>query len=172
MNEFVVDGHNALHRLRLAGRGIAAIRAKLLTRVRAAAPRGAVVFFDGHPGSGEFGGTEDRGLTIRYAGSIEADQAIVDHIRAARHPQRITVITDDLELARRAEQVGAAAMRVGHFFAVLDVPDPDAKPGAAGFSAADFGLPETVDLDRPPGNLDTSAPPGRRPKLPRRRPGF
>jgi len=177
-HEILVDGHNVAHRLRLAGAS-EAVCEQVVTRVRGAAPRGATVFFDGHPGSGAFGGTEHRGVTLRFSGGAEADQGIVDHVRQAKRPRAITVVTDDLELARRVEQLGASSLRVRQFFADLPYfsavrePPPDSKSAPGGFTAADFGLPEAVDSDRPSGNLDNhpdgGAPPRRRPRnLPKR----
>ena len=164
-HEIVVDGHNAIHGLRLAGAPIEALRTRLVNRVRAAAPRGAAVFFDGHPGSGEFGGTTDRGVTVRYAGDREADEAIVEHVREARRPGRIVVVTDDLELARRVEQVGASSMRVAQLFADVEAPAEDEKRvTGVTFRAADFGLPETIDLDEPAHRKPLPRVPGRRRK--------
>lgn len=162
-HQTLVDGHNAMHRLRLAGAPVETLRERLVARVRAAAPRGATVFFDGHPSSGAFGGTEDRGVTVRYSGDREADEAIVEHVREARHPRRLVVVTDDLELARRAEQIGASSMRVAQFFADVSAPEAPEKPVSGGFCAADFGLPDEIDLTR-------AAPEGALPALPRRTP--
>jgi hypothetical protein len=163
VNAIVVDGHNALHRLRIFGPTPEQARERLLDRVRAAAPRGATVFFDGHPGAGAFGGTEWRGITLRFAGDVEADDAIVDFVRSSRRPRSLVVVTDDLELAKRAEQLGASSLRVAQFLAeVADDPQEaaDAKTCPDGFRPADFGLPDAVDLDRPPQGME----PRRRPR--------
>ena len=85
---------------------------------------------------------------------------------ASKQPKRFVVVTDDLELARRVEQLGASSLRVGQFLADLDAPPLEEKRHAPGFTAADFGLPETVDLDRPPEDVADSRPvrrPARRP---------
>ncbi len=156
---FVVDGHNAIHRLRLDGRGIADLRRGLVKLVRAHVRRGAQVIFDGHPEVGAFGRSDEDGVDVRYAGDREADEEIADVIRAARSPSRFTVVTDDLGLARRVEQMGAQSVRIRDFFAddEDDRPADDTKPHGrrvtAGFSAADFGLPEVIDLDAPPASL-------------------
>lgn len=167
MNAVLVDGHNAMHRLRIAGPTPERARDRLLARVRAVSPRGATVFFDGHPGPGAFGGTEAGGVTVRFSGDAEADEAIVDSVRSSRRARNLVVVTDDLELAKRAEQLGASSLRVAQFFAEEAgvEADLDAKAGAEGFTASDFGLPETIDLTRPPHEL---AP--RPPRAPRRIP--
>jgi len=168
--DLVVDGHNALHRLRLVGPDREASRARLLSRVRAAAPRGATVFFDGHPGTGAFAGTEDRGISVRFSGDVEADHAIVELVRASSRPRRFVVVTDDLELARRVEQMGASSLRVAQFLADVAAPDADDKPHGGTFTAADFDLPDEVDLNRPPSDLDARGGRPRPQRVVRRRP--
>ena len=82
---------------------------------------------------------------------------ILDRVRKAAHPEQLTVVTDDRELRRRAEQLGARWASVRDFFVGLEppAPDPDSKPvkGPEPLSAEDFGLPEEVDLDDPPDEL-------------------
>ena len=166
----LVDAHNAIHRLRVRGRDIEAMRAVIVARVRTIMPRGATVHFDGHPPAGAFGGTEDRGVTIRYSGSAEADDAILEELRATRTPGRYTVVTDDLELARRAEQLGAASVRIRHFFTEpaghprVQESHARARPTGDAFRPSDFDLPEIVDLTKAFENLDNQA----LPSLPRR----
>jgi predicted RNA-binding protein with PIN domain len=157
---FVVDGHNAIHRLRLDGQGIADLRRRLVKLVRAHVRRGAQVIFDGHPESGAFGRSDEDGVDVRYAGDREADEEIADVIRGTRTPSRYTVVTDDLALARRVEQMGAQSLRVREFFdedepgRAADETKPQGRRATAGFSAADFGLPEVIDLNAPPPHLD------------------
>ena len=159
MMHFIVDGHNALHRLRLRDGDIATLRGQLVTLVRQRIRRGAQVIFDGYPPSGAFGRTDDSGVDVRYAGKREADEEIVDVIRATHTPNRFVVVTDDIALARRVEQIGAQSLRVRDFFDDEDERNPgsrtdEAKPSGrratAGFSAADFHLPDEIDLDHPP----------------------
>jgi hypothetical protein len=178
--EVVIDGHNAAHRMRLSG-GAESVRDQVVARARAAAPRGTAVtvFFDGHPGAGAFGGSEHRGVTFRFSGDREADEAIVEHVRNARRPSRVTLVTDDLELARRAEQLGAVSIRIDAFFGgprrgAAREREADRAQGPKGLTPADFGLPEHVDLDAPPAVLDAvndpaESPPRGAPRIPRRR---
>lgn len=170
---FVVDGHNAIHRLRLDGGGIAELRKRLVKLVRSHVRRGAQVIFDGHPEVGAFGRSDEGGVDVRYAGDREADEEIADVIRATRTPSRFTVVTDDLALARRVEQMGAQSIRIREFFAddedddrAADDTKPHGRRVTAGFSAADFGLPEVIDLDAPPPSL--SPKPFTRTRLQRR----
>lgn len=164
-----IDGHNALHVLGVDAGGHDADRGALVADVRERVRRltpGATVFFDGHPPPGEFAATQNRGVRVAFSMSREADEAIVDAVRDEDEPGRVLVVTDDLELARRVSQLGARTSRVRRFFAAA--PDrvseeADEKPtGSGGFTPADFGLPETIDLDDPALK--------KRLKLPRRRP--
>jgi len=92
-------------------------------------------------------------VRVVFSRSREADDAIVDAVRDAAQPGRLLVVTDDLELARRVGQLGARTARVRSFFAGESEPaaeGPEKPSGAGGFTAADFGLPDEIDLDRPP----------------------
>jgi predicted RNA-binding protein with PIN domain len=111
-----VDGHNALHVLGVDAGGHEADRGALVADVRSRTRRG-VVFFDGHPPPGEFGAYEAKGVRVVFSMSREADDSIVDAVRESAQPGAILVVTDDLELARRAAQLGAKTARVREFFA-------------------------------------------------------
>lgn len=170
-----VDGHNALHVLGIdagnheADRG--ALIADVRERVRKLTP-GATVFFDGHPPGGEFASSQARGVQVVFSLSREADDSIVDAVRDADQTGRILVVTDDLELARRVAQLGAKTTRVRKFFSRGAPPDedPSEKPtDSGGFTAADFGLPEVIDLDDRRLLNDGPRTPGTRPKRPTRR---
>lgn len=148
-----VDGHNALHVLGIDAGDHDADRGVLIRdfreRVRRLTP-GATLFFDGWPPPGEFVESSGRGVRVVFSKSREADESIVDAVRDAEQAGRILVVTDDLELSRRVTQIGAKTTRVRTFFDRVAAPadDEDAKPsGSGGFTAADFGLPEKIDLD-------------------------
>jgi hypothetical protein len=148
-----VDGHNALRALGVDAGNHEADRGALVRdvreRVRKLTP-GATVFFDGHPPGGEFAATQNRGVNVVFSLSREADDAIVDAVRDADQPGRVLVVTDDLGLSRRVSQLGAKTSRIREFFARREekTDEPEEKPGdAGGFTAADFGLPDVVDLD-------------------------
>jgi YacP-like NYN domain-containing protein len=143
----LVDGTNALHALGIDAGGLEADRGVLLRQVRSRA-RKATVFFDGHPPPGEFDAYEARGVRVAFSLGREADELIVDAVRDADQAGALLVVTDDLELARRATQLGARTCRVRSWFArELPAPRAEHKPAAHGFTARDFGLPEVVDLD-------------------------
>ncbi len=145
---YLVDGHNALHALRISAADHGAERLLLLETVRTRTRR-AIVFFDGFPPPGEFVQTETKGVAVRFSERREADEAIVELVRDDARPARLTVVTDDLGLARRVEQMGAHTARIRDFFRV-GVRETEDKPrDAGGFTASDFGLPDEIDLDTP-----------------------
>lgn len=159
--EIHVDGTNALRRLGRETRDLVADQAWLLAAVRRIAvaetpAADATVHFDGFPRGGGWGGTEIDGVHVRFSGDREADEAIVESARRARRAETVLVVTDDAELAGRARQIGTSTVGVAAFFGP---PRPAAtprhegdedKPHVGGFTAADFGLPEVIDIDDPP----------------------
>jgi predicted RNA-binding protein with PIN domain len=152
-----VDGHNALHVLGVDAGGHEADRGTLVRDVRERVRRmtpGATVFFDGYEPPGAFAESTDRGVRVVFSRGREADEALVDAVRDAEQAGRILVVTDDLGLARRAAQLGAKTTRVRTFFVRAAEPESagqsDEKPtGSGGFTPADFGLPDAIDLDDP-----------------------
>lgn len=115
-----VDGHNALNVLGVDAGNHEADRGTLIREVRERVRRlrpGATVFFDGHPPSGEFAASQARGVRVVFSLHREADDAIVDAVRDADDARCVLVVTDDLGLARRVQQLGAVTARVRAFFA-------------------------------------------------------
>lgn len=170
-----VDGHNALHVLGVDAGNHEADRGALIRdvreRVRKLTP-GATVFFDGHPPGGEFAATQNRGVNVVFSLSREADDSIVDAVRDADQPGRVLVVTDDLDLSRRVSQLGAKTTRIRTFFArrATDAAEFDEKPSdAGGFTAADFGLPEVIDLNDKRLLSEGHRTPGTPPKRPTRK---
>jgi hypothetical protein len=151
----LIDGHNALHRLRIAGGSHEGDRHELLVRVREVDP-GAVVYFDARgapPGLPE--NTREQGVRVRYVRRTEADRAILDRVLDDDRPDRLLVVTNDLEMARKARQLGAKTTTVDNWFdggpAAGDAPDDKPDPGDLG--PEDFDLPKFVNLDHPPGDM-------------------
>jgi hypothetical protein len=154
-SEVLVDGHNALHRLGLKSGNHEADRRELLIRVREVDPR-AVVWFDARgapPGLPE--STREHGVRVRYARRTEADRAILDRVLDADRPGRLLVVTNDIEMARKARQLGAKTATVDSWFDPGSGPDESAddKPDPGGLSPEDFDLPKFVNLDHPPGDM-------------------
>jgi (2Fe-2S) ferredoxin len=164
----LVDGHNALFRLGIEGASREAERERLL-RLVAARTRDATVFFDAQGAPLLAPGAERQGgLEVRYARGGEADALILDFVRRAQNPGALLVVSDDRELCGRARQLGARCAAVREFLgeAPAEPAPPPPAPGSGrrgaerALTAADFGLPATLDLSRPEPWLAPEAPAG------------
>jgi len=147
----LIDGHNAMAALKVGGKTHEAKRRNLLRRVADAAPQ-ATVFFDARqapPGMMET--MSELGVTVRYCRASEADHAIVGTVRNAAAPGQIIVVTNDREVAGKATQLGAQALKVKDFFGSKSpLPRPGRRPPKKPeFTAKDFGLPDEIDLSDP-----------------------
>ena len=118
---FLVDGNNLAGRVlgRPAGseeeRG--AVRQRIAARVRGGRST-VVLFFDGEPPAGPREGWLG-GLTVRYAGSRSADDAIIDAVARSKAPRDCHVVTDDRALAGRARALGARTLSAEDFWGRL-----------------------------------------------------
>lgn len=87
-----------------------------------------VLFFDGAGRAVTLGK-----LSVRYAGSISADEAILRDVARSGRPAETTVVTADRGLARRARDQGAATLSPADFwkrFAAAKEPDRAAREAA------------------------------------------
>jgi len=150
----LIDGHNALGALRIRAKTHEAARQALLRRVAVVAPR-ATVFFDAREAPRDLpeSGCE-QGVDVYYCRRREADQAILDEVRAADDSRDLIVVTNDREVAGRATQLGARAVGVTEFLGAADGGPrmgevrrlPQIHPR---LTPQDFGLPDEVDLSDP-----------------------
>jgi len=79
-------------------------------RLRATQAR-VVLFFDGSGDPVSLGS-----LSVRFAGTGTADDAILREIERSASPQEITVVTEDRDLARRGRDAGARTSAPGDFW--------------------------------------------------------
>ncbi len=172
MDLVLVDGHNALYALGLAGgRDHEGERRALLARVAAALPE-ALVYFDGRGAPTDLPRVfRQEGVKVHYCADREADDEIFADVAHATDPRRLTVVTNDRELAARCRRAGALVVRVedalgraparvrtsaGRRRRRPRVPRADALPesrplpplrdGDAPLRPDDFDLPDVVDL--------------------------
>lgn len=114
---YILDGNNLIGRFRGSARPTEEDRrtlvAELAERLRQSRAR-AVLFFDG-PAGGRPAGLGP--LTVRSAGSVSADDAIVREIESARAPGEIIVVTSDRGLEHRCRDAGAQVCPPEKFFA-------------------------------------------------------
>jgi hypothetical protein len=152
----LIDGHNALAALRVRGRTHEEKRHAFLALV-AQVTRRAVVFFDARNAPpGLFDRVNERGVAVVYCRRREADAVIVKEVRDADAPGALVVVTNDREVAGRCAQLGARAMGVQEFFGPgpdRHVPAPRRRAGHIRLKPEDFGLPDEIDLKKPPDDL-------------------
>lgn len=157
----LVDGHNALGALRIRARTHEAARHALLRRVATARLR-AKVFFDAREAPRDLPESRSElGVEVYYCRLREADQAILDEVRAADDARELVVVTNDREVAGRAVQLGARALGVTEFLG-----EPERGSGGGDvrrlpqvhprLQPSDFGLPDEVDLSDPDPDLEGS----------------
>jgi rRNA-processing protein FCF1 len=122
----LIDGNNLLHRT-AGGADPAALRG-LLPRLSAAIPAtvSCIVMLDGHAAQGS--GRVQRirpGLEIRHAGSLSADEALLNLVR--ERVRMTTLVSDDRALRDKAMSLGAHTVRLAWLEELLKAPQP--RPG-------------------------------------------
>jgi predicted RNA-binding protein with PIN domain len=101
---YLLDGNNLIGRERggpASREDRDALVREVSDRLRATQAR-VVVFFDGAGDPVSLGN-----LSVRFAATGTADDAILREIARSARPQEITVVTEDRNLARRARDAGA-----------------------------------------------------------------
>ena len=158
MRRALIDGHNAIQILHLHGEDHRDSRRQLLALARAAG-NDPTVFFDarGAPPHLLDPAHED-GVRVVYCRDREADDGIHSAILDAVEPRNLIVVTNDRGLGSRARAQGAVCRSIEKYFervlARRDAEPEDVKPtGRDGWRAEDFGLPDQIDLNRPPPDL-------------------
>ena len=111
----LIDGNNLLHRLS-GGVDPGALRL-LLARLRDALPDtvATTLMLDGHAASGtDRRQRVARNLVIQHAGSLSADDALLNLVRDQPPGNRsaTTVVTDDRSLTERVRKLGAHTQRL------------------------------------------------------------
>ena len=159
----LIDGNNLLHRR--AGNVEEGSQRLLLAKLRGAVPPtlACVLRLDGHSAAGT-GRREKigRGLEVRHAGSISADDALVRLIVDTPFNERagITVVTDDRSLTERARHAGAHTQRLAWLERLLDGPTPTRIGAGNVGSPHDAGRRPNIGAGRPPRPNDDTTTPG------------
>jgi predicted RNA-binding protein with PIN domain len=121
---FLIDGYNLMHALgvqppRLAEAGLQAARQRLLTYLAeqlGERSADATVIFDAVRAPARLDSeSQHRGIQVRFARGVEADDVIEELIRRSAVPQQLAVVSNDLRLVRAAERRGCAALRCSEF---------------------------------------------------------
>ncbi len=144
----LIDGHNAIHALRLKASKHEELRRELARRVLAVDPDATIYFDAKHAGPLPFDSAREGGVRVVYCRHRDADDEILDAVRDAERPRELLVVTNDREVKGRAAQLGARVSGVADFFE-RPAPKKRGEGGGGGYSPADFGLPDEIDTDDP-----------------------
>jgi predicted RNA-binding protein with PIN domain len=161
---YLIDAHNALHRLGVsvpkdadAARRLLVSRARESLRSRGDAGRVLLVFDTTDAGRLRAGTNSSEGSVAWSYATGSADDEILRIVRendARDGAARLVVVTDDREVRGRAAQLGAGTVSVREWFGSGGADGGgaserrDLSAGGPPMSAADFGLPGgAIDLD-------------------------
>lgn len=137
----LIDGNNLLHRTS-GGADAGALRG-LLARLRGALPAhvATLVMLDGHPAPG----TDRRqriapNLDIQHAGSLSADDALLNLVRDK--PHGTTLVSDDRALRDKAMHLGAHTQRLAWLEGLLGAVGPSTGIGSGNRRHSEDARPE------------------------------
>jgi rRNA-processing protein FCF1 len=155
IDRLLIDGNNLLHRVSggVDSGSLRLLLAKLSGAIPAELP--TVVMLDGHAASGTDRRQRiRRGLEIHHAGSISADDALLNVIKDLGHGGRAgaVIVTDDRALTEKARHLGARTKRLDWLEQIMEHPP---RPGAgtsagsgAGSSIGRKGVPPSKDASK------------------------
>jgi hypothetical protein len=135
IGRLLIDGNNLLHRVsgNVDPGSIRLLLARLSGKVPSTLP--TIVMLDGHAASG----TDRvqrirRGLDIQHAGSISADDALLNIVRDTAYGDRAAtvIVTDDRSLTEKVRHLGARTKRLEWLEQVLDKPAPQSTSVSIG----------------------------------------
>jgi rRNA-processing protein FCF1 len=152
IDRLLIDGNNLLHRISgsVDPGAIRLLLARLSGAIPATLP--TIVMLDGHAASGTDRHQRiRRGLEIHHAGSLSADDALLNLVKdtSPRDRTGVILVTDDRALTDKTRHLGAHTQRLDWLQQILD-----GKPAGANASIGRKGVPPptptTSDDDRQP----------------------
>ena len=147
----LIDGNNLLHRVS-GGVDDGAIRLLLARLTNAMPPTvDTIVMFDGHAAAGtDRRQRVRRGLEIHHAGSLSADEALLNIVRdmAASDRAGVVLVTDDRSLTDKGRHLGARTHRLDWLEALLAGPSPNTA--TAGIGRKGIKQPPAAEPERQP----------------------
>lgn len=125
IGRLLIDGNNLMHRT--SGSADPTSLRLLLAKLQSAIPTTlpTIVMLDGHAASGTDRRQRiRRGLDIQHAGSLSADDALLNIIRDTGFGDRagLTIVTDDRPLTEKARHLGARTKRLDWLEQLLSAP--------------------------------------------------
>lgn len=134
----IIDGHNLIGVLPDIQLNDPEDEARLLARLRgyrSVTGRDMVVFFDSGDlpvPAGRAAHLSSPGIAVYFSGPGQtADDAIVEYLRGRPQPGQYAVVTNDAELSRRVQALGASVLRAGDFSVKLARRAEPAQPEPA-----------------------------------------
>ena len=133
VERLLIDGNNLLHRVsgNVDPGSIRLLLARLSGAVPATLP--TIVMLDGHAASGTDRRQRiRRGLDIHHAGSLTADDALLNLVKdtAPRDRAGVVIVTDDRALTEKTRHLGARTKRLDWLEALLAKPPSPATAGS------------------------------------------
>lgn len=152
IDRLLIDGNNLLHRM--SGNADPGSVRLLLAKLSGAMPdtTPTIVMFDGHAASGTDRQQRiRRGLDVQAAGSISADEALLNIIRDTSANKRagVTIVTDDRPLTEKARHLGARTKRLDWLEQLLAAPGVSSNTGIGRKGVRPPPKPETGDEREP-----------------------
>lgn len=134
---FLIDGYNLMHAVGLIGPGTGTLeraRDRFLDWLADKAkdrPDTVRVVFDAEKGRGRSPETTLRGVRVRFSFRRTADDDIEELLAAERHPERVTVVSNDTRLQAAGRRRGSAVHTCEQFVDWLLRPsDSPSRPGS------------------------------------------
>ena len=153
IDRLLIDGNNLLHRV--SGNVEPGSIRLLLARLSGAVPSTlpTVVMLDGHPASGTDRRQRiRRGLDIHHAGSLSADDALLNLVRDTHPGDRagVVIVTDDRALTEKTRHLGARTKRLDWLEHILAKPVSQAKSGSTIGRKGVSAPPSSTDDEKEP----------------------
>jgi rRNA-processing protein FCF1 len=153
VDRLLIDGNNLLHRV--SGNVDPGSIRLLLARLSGVLPTTlpTVVMLDGHAASGTDRRQRiRRGLEIHHAGSLTADEALLNIVRDAspRNRAGVFLVTDDRALTDKARHLGARTKRLDWLEQILAMPPAHGTGGSTIGRKGVSAPPSSTDEEKVP----------------------
>ena len=143
MRHFIIDGYNALFKIKSLLRKPYQTREGFIQYIRVSKPFGSIrnrvtIVFDGTAGVVFNQKHFYAPINVIFAKNESADDLIIRMVKAEKNSGEIIVVTDDREVREKTQSLGCSTLSVLQFFKDLtkkketeekEKPEPDSKEG-------------------------------------------
>ncbi len=143
MRHFIIDGYNALFKIRSLLRKPYQTREGFIQYISVSKPFGSIrnrvsVVFDGTLGVVSYQKKSYSPINVIFTKNESADDLIIRMVKAEKNSGEIIVVTDDREVREKTQLLGCSILSVLQFFKDLtkkketeekEKPEPDSKEG-------------------------------------------